>query len=522
MKVLIVDDEYSTVQMIHQKIDWKSLHINEVRSAEDGEQAKEVIKDFLPDILLCDVEMPRVNGLELIKWIKENEMDLEIIILSCHDKFTYAQTAMHYGVKEYLLKPFRIEELNIALSKAVYEAEMKKEKKGESLEKNTYWEQGVLQRLYNHEIMGERILKGILRSRKSIFKIDRKYRMFYIGFNRSDVSANGYSKKQFNFILENIASELISQNVRGACAIRSQYDPFSFLIYFIDAELEMIRKKGEELIRIVDKYIKIPVYCCVSKEDTLFHVVNQRDEMEQYYLHQLKMGNSSLVFLEEQQGRDSTEEMTIDEDILLNLLRQDKFSEYTRYIREFMISLEKEHKLNLTSMKKLVLIISHTLYRLCGERELPISSIFSEEIVFRLQKEASYSISNMLKYVSYMIACIEEKQKVSRDEWGIINQVKQYISQHYMENIGRDIIARECNVSQGYLSKIFSDSVGMNLREYINLYRVNKSKQLLRDPDKTISYVAMEVGFESLSYFSTIFKKICGETPVEWRKKIFL
>ena len=522
MKVLIVDDEYSNVQMIHQKIEWKSLHIDEVRSAEDGEQAKEVLNNFLPDILLCDVEMPRVNGLELIQWIKENEMDLEIVILSCHDKFTYAQTAMYYGVREYLLKPFRMEELNIALSKAVFAVQMKKDKKGEGLVENNYWEQGLLQRLYNHEVMSERMLKDILQSRKSRLNIERKYHMFYIGINLSDISAIGYSKNLFDFILENIASELISQNVAGACAIRSQNNPFFFLIYFIDAELEMLRKKGEELIRIVDQYIKTPVYCCVSKKDSLLHVANQRDEMEQYYLYQLKMGNSSIVFLEEQQGQDSTDERMIDEAILLNMLRHDKLSEYTRFIREFMISLERDHKLNLTSMKKLELIISHTLYRLCGERELPISSIFSEEVVYRLQKEAPFSISNMLKYVSYMIACIEEKQKVSRDEWGIINQAKQYISQHYMENIGRDIIARECHVSQGYLSKIFSDSVGMNLREYINLYRVNKSKKLLRDPNKSISLAAMEVGFESFSYFSTIFKKVCGETPVEWRKKIFL
>ena len=128
----------------------------------------------------------------------------------------------------------------------------------------------------------------------------------------------------------------------------------------------------------------------------------------------------------------------------------------------------------------------------------------------------------MLKYISYTIACIQKEQKVSKDDYGIVDQAKKYIAKHYAEDIGRTDIADECHVSPGYLSKVFSERVGMNMREYINQYRVNESKRLLRIPEKSIGLAAMEVGFENLSYFSTIFKKETGETPAEWRKRIFL
>ena len=239
-------------------------------------------------------------------------------------------------------------------------------------------------------------------------------------------------------------------------------------------------------------------------------------------MNHLKIGTSRFQVLGESEVEKDSAGMQMDETELLNILRQEKFAEFTGYVREQMVSLEKEGKLNLASLQIIERIVSHAMSRLCDERGISVADIFKDETVFQLQKEAAFGIPSMLKYISYTIACIQKKQKTKKDDWGIVNQAKKYIEKHYAEDIGRTDIAEECYVSPGYLSKIFSESVGMNMREYINLYRVNESKRLLRIPENSIGFVAMEVGFGNLSYFSTIFKKICGETPAEWRKKIFL
>ena len=95
--------------------------------------------------------------------------------------------------------------------------------------------------------------------------------------------------------------------------------------------------------------------------------------------------------------------------------------------------------------------------------------------------------------------------------------VKDYIRHHYREDINRDDVANIAYVTPNYLSKLFTQKIGMNMREYINLLRVNEAKRLLLTTDDNISDIASNLGYNNISYFSTVFRKICGMSPAEWR-----
>lgn len=129
MILLIVNDEAVIADTTKTEIEWAKYGIDEVYTAYDVRSAKEIIKERNIDILLCDIEMPRENGLALIRWVREQEMEIECVILTCHAKFAYAQEAIGLGCQDYVLMPTPYEEIGKIIQNVVKRIEKRKEEK---------------------------------------------------------------------------------------------------------------------------------------------------------------------------------------------------------------------------------------------------------------------------------------------------------------------------------------------------------------------------------------------------------
>lgn len=127
LKAIIVDDDPNTVQMLEDSIPWDNYGITEVESAYQGMQALEIIQDRSPDIVISDIEMPQLDGIQLVEKLQKLDYSPEVIFLTCHDSFEYARKAINYGVSDYLLKPFRMDEFSAALLKVVLKCAKKQE-----------------------------------------------------------------------------------------------------------------------------------------------------------------------------------------------------------------------------------------------------------------------------------------------------------------------------------------------------------------------------------------------------------
>ncbi len=119
MKLMIVNDEHITTKLIKEKVDWKSLKIDEVLCAYNAGEAQEILESQLIDIVLCDIEMPGEDGISLIRWVTRQALDCECLFLTCHADFKYAQEAIKLGVSDYILLPARCEEITKAVQKAI-------------------------------------------------------------------------------------------------------------------------------------------------------------------------------------------------------------------------------------------------------------------------------------------------------------------------------------------------------------------------------------------------------------------
>lgn len=119
MNLLIVNDEQLTAETMKKDMDWASYGISEVYTAYDTEAARACIAEHPVDILLCDIEMPGENGLGLLRWVREQEKEIECIFLTCHAKFAYAQEAIILGCQDYILIPARYEDIGEKIRKVV-------------------------------------------------------------------------------------------------------------------------------------------------------------------------------------------------------------------------------------------------------------------------------------------------------------------------------------------------------------------------------------------------------------------
>ncbi len=242
MKVLIVDDEKNLLEMIQSTISWNSLGITEVLTAYEGVSALAIIRAQSPDIVITDIEMPVMDGLQLSRRIREEIPDPpEIIFLSCHAEFGYAQQALQVGATNYLLKPFLPEELTAVLSKTIVTRTEKQRNRqlhdqAAAYESNRdYMERGFLRDILDHAFEGSPEALAKEAARRNIpLNISMKSHMVAVGTNVEE-ALKSYSKSELVFIFRNIINEVMYglDQARSANLVehlgRSHYTAYLFL-----------------------------------------------------------------------------------------------------------------------------------------------------------------------------------------------------------------------------------------------------------------------------------------------------
>lgn len=163
----------------------------------------------------------------------------------------------------------------------------------------------------------------------------------------------------------------------------------------------------------------------------------------------------------------------------------------------------------------LIQIFNDYLY----DNGIPVRTLFQNEAIRELDSHAERSVFDMMNFSAHLFDYVVNELQGLGETEDVINKVKRYIASHFRENIDRDSISSIAYVTPNYLSKRFRSEVGMNMREYINQLRIGEAKRLLLSTNAYISKIATTVGFDSISYFSTVFRKQCGMSPEEWKNE---
>ena len=189
------------------------------------------------------------------------------------------------------------------------------------------------------------------------------------------------------------------------------------------------------------------------------------------------------------------------------------------YIKKELSMAQQLNKLDHEQLLGTIQEIRQAVYAHLASRGILITLVMENKNASAMADKAEQSVIDLLKWVNYLLSGVFEYEEEIQKSSGIITEIDQYIQQHYTENISRNEIGAAFYLVPEYVAKLYKKKSGKSLKDAINDYRLSQAKALLLTTDRKVSDIALDVGFDNFSYFSTLFKKNLGMTPNEYRKQ---
>ncbi|MDF2941864.1 MAG: hypothetical protein K0S01_722 [Herbinix sp.] len=527
MKVLIVDDDPNTIELLQNTMKWEEMGVSEVLCSYNGVHAKQMLQSKEPEIVLCDIEMPLCSGMEVLKYIYDNEILAEFIFLTCHDSFEFAKKAIELNALGYLTKPFKSEEVYAVIMKAIVKVNNRMSH-NDLVQKEYLWRKNqdiignsILWAIFQKTIPGDKEkLKNIMNLRNIDFDINDKYYLVYAGINTRKLKMRGYKESDFFYMLRHLTLELINNQFDYKSAVEYTLEPYNILLLVVkesEATKELLIERCEKLISVSNSYLDAEVVCMIGNLISCEELADMKKEMDVLFQQEAGYSRKVLCYSDINDSLE-LEAGSINYERILKSLRNKEKVSLINYIRDFTEDSMKAGTLNSYKMNMIHHDLLQIFYGYLQEHNIQVDKLLQDKVTRQMNDTAEYSVFDMIKYVNYMFDRITELIMEVQQTTTIVEKAKKYIQQHYTEAIDRNDVANNVYLTPNYLSKLFNKETGVTIRDYVNQLRIDEAKRLLNTTRKAISTIAMDVGYENISYFSTVFKKYCGCNPDNWRK----
>lgn len=509
IKVLIADDERFTRQGILDMVDWDKLNVSEVKEAYDGINALEILKDFEPNILLTDVRMPRLNGIDLAFKARELYPNCMILFMSGYSDKEYLKSAIKLKAINYVEKPIEIEELEENLNNAILE-----------FVKNT-----TIHNSIEHTIANE--ISSIDNS-EAVKSIVSSY--FSKDFNDKLVDGQYVSVliKIYKIIpnkhlfIDKIREIIHDCGLEGFVSMQNEKD--IVLQIFFSKNIKSIHNSNvfQSFFATLDEYIKNYSHFYIFVGSI---VANMQDMHKSYAsassldtLSFFKDYNSVIYFEEVPHKTCATIDPNAYSAFKRNLNNEDKqavLSDINNITSEFMLNCGTDINEIKNVYNKLLLHI----FNFCHSRNINLNNSVNENTSFNtiLQFNNIFEIKHyMLEIIKDVFLCLKEKNIYNEPALNIIK----YINEHYNSyDLSLEDISKNTFLTPAYICVIFKDFTGKTVNKYITEYRIMQAKELLKDSNIKMNDIALKVGYRDGNYFAKIFKKETGYSPSEYRRK---
>ncbi len=511
-KILIADDEAMIRQGIKCLFDWEELGYTIVDEAANGDSAYEKIMSLTPDVVLIDIRMPGMLGLEVIRKVREEGFNGKVIILSGYSDFKYAQEAIRYGVQYYLTKPIDEDELEEILHtirheldaaySAVSTAEHYREKAHDSIVQDILLGNADLSKLNLSELhMISDIYQVVIYEKYSHNASDATYRF-------SDLlRVTNQDNHSYDAIIVNKQEVIL---LKGRFAIQQFND---FLERY---EREKRPQKDSPLDSLFITYGR----CVHSLQDVPASYTEASKLLHRRFF--CEQGQHTI-------GYDALPDFEHNTPIINDTMRNEFASKLLNYIQAFNRNKTGETLKELQDalydasdsidaiklfLADLYLQIKEQINHLYNTIEIPFAG--NAEII-RSIEDKRYLYEIILFFSAQFEIIMSSIGNSSRDS--VLDDILHYINHNYSSNITLENIAPLFGYNSSYLGKIFSKKMGENFNSYVDHIRIERSKEMLIKEDLKVYNIAEKVGYRNVDYFHIKFKKYVGQSPAEFRKK---
>ncbi|TBL74644.1 response regulator transcription factor [Paenibacillus thalictri] len=530
-KLILVDDDRPVLAYLTKSIPWSDLGIQLTGTFDNGLIALEVAKNDVPDIIITDIGMPKMNGLELIDAIRSFNPGLLSILISCHDKFEYAQQAIRLNVTEYMLKDALVPEVLIQhLKKLVHilDANAASRQKTDkehflgktplSILKNRWIRTTVHDPIFNYEEWIREAEKcGLTATYTTYVPV-----LCYLNYGEEIKKRFHMSEDLLNFTLENAISEILRANESG---IYFGYDCMRNLIIFPysgSSKSELWSYVRNELARIqreLKRYLSIKLSFIIGNESTFTSRLADHIQM-------LFRSNEQYFYMEPE----SVAELSMPQQT-----KEDLFSYYYNTMEALQEAASKgdlaliqqltKQRMRFIRDKKFPSgAVKEWISKVAIGLRMKIRSLYPltrnlEKDDFRMDMNHYYSLSEIEEHVTAIIDSLIDdctsitSHKTKRNE---IVMVQRYLVSHINELVTLEEVSDLLKLNSSYVSRLFKRETGLNFSKYVTKVKVEHAKELLEHTSLSVDVISERIGYEK-NYFYKIFKKWTGMTPNSFR-----
>lgn len=519
-KLVLADDDIEILEYIEHLLDWQSFGFQVMGTAVNGTQAMQLIEAVGPDLLITDITMPGITGLELVRTAKQKNAALKCIILTCHESFQYAKEALSLGVQDYLVKYMldqdQMEECVIRLKQGLdherrVRLEVQKDKRLLQINARTQVSQllkeliegGNADNYMLKKRLDESVLSGLDAFHVIGFCLDNRLLM-QEQIPLADV-------KLLHFAIINIIDEMFAAEVAGHVVTNAYSCSDDMIVVFWSQPL----KSSTDQINLIRKLelisgklrdiIKLEVSCIISSNYSDLWAFGEIYQWILQMRHCYFYPDSAHIVWNTRQVESSGQHEPMDPGyLLLDTVRTGDFAAIMEQINSVYAKYCQMH----AAPEQMIRFYNRFVHVL--ETELRTQGIEAELAAGRADTYEGYRLLTKCLVVKYLDASASRKKAAQRKE---IMEVTGYLRAHLQDAVTCEAMAQMVNMNVSYFSKLFKKETGESFSDYLIRIRIERATLLLIHSDLSMEQITEAIGLANMHYFHRLYKKQTGKTP---------
>ncbi|MFP3156201.1 response regulator [Lachnospiraceae bacterium ZAX-1] len=516
-KILVADDEKYIRKGIVSMLEGNLIQEIECIEASNGYEAIEKVKSETPNLIITDISMPGIDGLEFIRELNKRQTKAPVIILSGYENFEYAKQAIKLGVKEYLMKPIKKQEFVELIRSYITNIEESSKRNYEQYLKKKE-QQIILERLKKDFLLG--LLKCETREDAKNYLIQLKELglRFESSLYECVVVSYKATKENFDyidFVVKNIVDEYWSMEHIDDKVINVVYHK-GMIVSIFEGNVSGIgqaqrKKQLTELIQLLKKYAKTDVFAGIgdiAHDATKLHI-SLRHALRAANCKIFEDGNSLCVYEELKEGND------IPKLELSKRMRPIEEMDVPFILAEYSGLIKHAHT------QKLIRLMESEYEDMHSYLDLAITRRLTNAEEYQDKHQSFCDLWSMWEARKELKERIDIAKELSEDTGGVneglVRRMIEYISENVTEEIDLTTVAERFHKTPGYISTIFKKYTNQGFNTYLTGERMEIAKRLLEDSSISIGDVGKLCGYSNSKYFSVVFKKVTDMSPREYR-----
>lgn len=513
--VMLVDDERPARELLKMTIDWERAGFCILWEARNGKQALEQYNEKRPDLIITDIQMPVMDGLEFLEQIKKICPSQKVVILSCHENFAYARQALKLGVMDYIIKDSLTDEVLYNLLKNMISPDDTENFPAEATSPKP--------------IILPKALSDISPEQQQAVQLLRSHTAKGEEFFCCTCSPEGFTGPLSEW--DSLTSELQScLQESGGGEVSICHGHYLLVLCFMKhqtSQMELFNNRFQ-CLRLIRKNLELLTGCTISigvssQSSDENHLLQLIQESYQALKSKVFQGAGKNLYYNVQYNRSQSLQLDtlnsqfqkirslekLDEDTLTQTLEQ--------IYHKDLDGIMHYHYLNYVNAVLIDLLMEN-----CQKRNIPYENVFGSEMLTFDVFDSMNSSEALLQWFKECFSRLFMFSDTGSASYSTrIRSILIYIQNNFQHDISLETIANTFWLHKVYLAKIFKQETGKSVNEYIRNLRMEKAKELLLDERIKINEVVTAVGFNNPQSFYTLFKKYTGTTPKEYREGLY-